>query len=350
MQRSNSQNGESYCNRRKEEEYNRQEEYNRPQEKYNRQQEYERQQQQHSRPQDYNRPRRSEKYEKKEKVVVQPMRYKLTKLTQAQTLSQIAFKTSGFYDLSVNEADWIQRDVRDREFSSFGSLSAPSNSYLLNLITGNDNYYLKLTSKNHAVDFIYHDQEENEFHFWGEYQRCIHAMNEIRYRIQKITDREQAKREEAIREAEEDEKRYDEEHEEQYPYSVSNEEVKERTIEEQYGKSATAVMNKMGFVSGSGLGAKNSGRLEPINAISELGGRTHNRHFGLGFTGFSDLAKEPANEVAIEVANELANEVANEVANEIANEHVKETSLPTIDEDDINLACEISLMRSMSIA
>ena len=125
----------------------------------------------------------------REKVSMPPMRYKLTKLTQAQTLSKIASLTNGFYDMSVGSADWIQRDVRSREFSSFGSIKAPQSTDAVKQIVGHDDYYLNLTMKNHDIDFIKYDQEKNEFHFWGEYQCCIRAMNELRFRMFKIESR-----------------------------------------------------------------------------------------------------------------------------------------------------------------
>ena len=40
----------------------------------------------------------------------------------------------------------------------------------------------------------------------------------------------------------------------------------------------------MGFMSGHGLGREAKGRLEPINAVKELGGRLYKRKEGLGFT------------------------------------------------------------------
>ena len=129
----------------------------------------------------YNDTRRSE-----QKVSIPPMRYKLTKLSQAQTLTQIASVTQGFYIMSINSADWVQRDVRKREFSSFGSYSAPRDYNTIVAIIGEDNYYLKLTMKNHDMDYICYDSEKHEFQFWGEYQCCIKAMNELRYRISKI--------------------------------------------------------------------------------------------------------------------------------------------------------------------
>lgn len=131
-------------------------------------------------------------------AIIPPMRYKLTKLTQGQTLVQIASKTQGFYEMSANSADWIQRDVRSREFSSFGSYPASYDSYVVDTIIGKDNYYLKITMKKHDMDYICYDKEKNEFQFWGDYLCCIRAMNELRYRIHTIEER--TKREEREKE------------------------------------------------------------------------------------------------------------------------------------------------------
>jgi hypothetical protein len=43
-------------------------------------------------------------------------------------------------------------------------------------------------------------------------------------------------------------------------------------------------MNKMGFISGKGLGRKHTGRIDPINPIKDIGGRLYNRYYGLGYT------------------------------------------------------------------
>ncbi len=124
-----------------------------------------------------------------EKIILPQMRYKLKKLTQEQTLIQISELTSGFYFMSPNSADWIQCDVRSREFTSFGKIPGPDNVKYVNMINGDNDYFLKLTSKKHNIDYIWYDKEKNEFHFWGEYQCCIKSMNELRYRIHKVVER-----------------------------------------------------------------------------------------------------------------------------------------------------------------
>lgn len=247
-----------------------------------------------------------------------PVRYKLTKLTQAQTLLQIAEKTEGFYTMSVNSADWIQRDVRSREFSSFGSYKPPSiiNFLMLETIVGEDDYYLKLTMKKHKVDYICHDMRKNEFQFWGEYQCCIKAMNEMRYRIHKVSQRAELQDKQPVKfEPEQEvgnqtpEWEWARETDAPMPSTPSysptspsycpqspvfipessdwsaepaNEPANEPT--NNYSTVATNQMAKMGFVPGTGLGRNSGGRTEPIDAVNELGGRKQNNHFGLGFT------------------------------------------------------------------
>ena len=261
---------------------------------------------------------------REQKVSIPPMRYKLTKLTQAQTLTQIASVTQGFYNMSINSADWVQRDVRSREFSSFGSYSAPRDYNTIVTIMGEDNYYLKLTMKNHDMDYICYDADKNEFQFWGEYQCCIKAMNELRYRIEKIKAR--------MEKSESSNKNQAKEPKEQWPvskYSSREEEAYvpesptyipmtmptsfdwgsiegEFTFKEDVGHASYSVdasysvvakeqMKKMGFVDGVGLGSKGTGRIEPISHVKDLGGRSSNRDCtGLGFTYQSAVLLEPA--------------------------------------------------------
>jgi hypothetical protein len=256
--------------------------------------------------------------EKVKKVSIPPMRYKLTKLTQGQTLMQIAMKTSGFYTMSTRSADWVQRDVRSREFSSFGSYPAPRDRSITNTIIGEDNYYLKLTMKNHDMDYICYDGDKNEFHFWGEYQYCIRAMNEVRYRIEKIQTRME-KEEPRYQHNTLDNNREHTQHTQhtQWPVSrtspiLNNDENNDENNDDDYcppsptydfdfaydipvadisySKVAVNHMQKMGFVDGTGLGSKNSGRLNPLNPVDDLGGRSYNHHHGLGFTGQTEVA------------------------------------------------------------
>ena len=126
--------------------------------------------------------------QEKPKVIMPPMHYCLEKLTQLEARYQIASLTHDFYDLPHEIADWILWDINSRQFTSFGYIPAPPNVEMVKQIIGIDGYYLKLTTANCGVDFIWHNRVSNEFHFWGEYKRCIKAMNEIRYRICKMVE------------------------------------------------------------------------------------------------------------------------------------------------------------------
>jgi len=130
----------------------------------------------------------TETHSRKPTIYVPKMRYHLEKQTAFDTLIQLSKLTHGFYDVPVDFAQWIIADVRSRNFTSFGYLPAPrSSSNLIKQVIGIEGYYLKLTTAKTGVDFIWHDHESNEFHFWGEHSCCIKAMNEIRYRISKIS-------------------------------------------------------------------------------------------------------------------------------------------------------------------
>jgi hypothetical protein len=273
--------------------------------------------------------------QRKEHIHIQPMRYKLTKLTQADTLNQIAMKTSGFYDMSINSVNWVQRDVRSREFSSFGSLKAPEDMKLVDLITGDNDYYLKLTMKKHDVDYICYDNDFNQFQVWGEYQCCIRAMNELRYRIEKVSQREGSKKWPISKgnkyDEEEERDAYardayardayardayacdayarreyalddalDEYTDDEYGRDAKRQRTENDTAPSKYSKFVNTQMNKMGFTQSKGLGRNNTGRLEPIDPVTDLGGRTSRNNFGLGFSELdkdvesrTDLASSP---------------------------------------------------------
>jgi hypothetical protein len=244
--------------------------------------------------------KRSNHNKKEEIPAMPPMRYKFTRLTQAQTLMQIAMKTEGFYEMSANSADWIQCDVRSREFSSFGGYPAPSDRAMLATIIGDDDYYLKLTTKNHDMDYICYDAYKDEFQFWGEYECCVRAMNELRYRIHKITSRAEKK---SLTQVNYAPVKYVRETTSVYcpaspsytPHSQIKtfefntfvEDVKAvvgEAVEVSYSKSTTDQMSKMGFVAGGRLGLKNTGRLVPIDPFKDMGGRSEcKNHYGLGF-------------------------------------------------------------------
>ena len=260
------------------------------------------------------------------KVSIPPMRYKLTKLTQAQTLTQIAMKTQGFYSMSTRSADWVQRDVRNREFSSYGSYPAPRDRSITHTIIGEDNYYLKLTMKNHDMDYICYDGDKNEFQFWGEYQCCIRAMNELRYRIEKINNRmEKDVRTQLEKQwpvsnysplPNDDDNDHRDDNNDSSDYCLPSPtydydfayDIPNANVAPAYSNVAVKQMHKMGFVEGNGLGSKNSGRLNPVNPVDDLGGRSYNHYSGLGFTRQREeqiKVSEPTTTIALDETSAL---------------------------------------------
>lgn len=226
------------------------------------------------------------------RVTIQHMRYKLTKLTQAQALFQIAMKTSGFHELSIHAADWVQRDVRSREFTSFGSLKAPEDVSLVQIITGDNDYYLNVTMKKHNVDYICYDNVLNQFQFWGEYHCCVQSMNELRFRIEKVSLRERAKQFPTSNGGTSSHDDDDGERNSKRPREDIDSTFELPKKEEQYSKFAVDHMSKMGFVPAHGLGRHKSGRAKPIDPVSDLGGRTSKNNFGIGFSGISNVVEE----------------------------------------------------------
>jgi hypothetical protein len=85
-------------------------------------------------------------------------------------------------------ASWIIYDAHSRPYSFYGTIPAPPWNDVVKQIIGSNGHYLKVTTQNSLVDFIWHDRARNEFQFWGEYQSCVKAMKEIRYRICKYVD------------------------------------------------------------------------------------------------------------------------------------------------------------------
>lgn len=107
-----------------------------------------------------------------------------------QVLDHIAQLTNGFSVLEPTIAQILINRVNYRPYTTFGYLPAPFNKDITEVdvvkqIIGKDGYYLKLTTANTGVDFIWHDRVENHFLFWGEKACVVKAMKIIQSRIEK---------------------------------------------------------------------------------------------------------------------------------------------------------------------
>lgn len=124
----------------------------------------------------------------KNKVCIPSIQYPLRQLSRFETIMNIADLTHGLKDLPKDLAKWIEADVCSRDFSYYGFIRAPKCVESVKRIIGINGYYLKLTTQNTGVNFIWHDRERNQFQFWGDYNNCIKAMHEILYRIRKYVN------------------------------------------------------------------------------------------------------------------------------------------------------------------
>ena len=118
--------------------------------------------------------------------VMPPRWFNINQIYNYEMVMQIAKLTNNFTDVPREVRDKIL--LNERPFSSYGTIPAPPVNALVKQIIGSDGYYLKITTQNSGVDFIWHDRERNEFQFWGEYTCCVNAMNVIRSRICKYVD------------------------------------------------------------------------------------------------------------------------------------------------------------------
>jgi len=172
----------------------------------------------------------------------------------------------------------------------YGDYAAPPNKQIVDQINGQGGYFLKMTAEAAGIYLIWYYQAKERYLFWGPTTRSVRdAMNRIRGRIVKYVvhlDRQSAN--EIANEIAYDEDTYDAYTEDAYD-EVSDEELEyiapvPPTFDEQFGKVSQEQMNKMGFISGKGLGRKHTGRTDPINPIKDIGGRMYNRRYGLGYT------------------------------------------------------------------
>ena len=219
---------------------------------------------------------------------------------QYQAPYQVPEKNEYYYDESTNpieeickytdNLESIQPEIRYRMLSDicrqksisvYGDYAAPPSKQIVDQINGQGGYFLKMTAKAAGIYLIWYYQAKERYLFWGPSQRSVRdAMNRIRGRIVKYVvhlERQPEDPYETYDTYAEEEITEDEE-ELEYIAPVPP------TIDEQFGKVSQEQMNKMGFISGKGLGRKHTGRIDPINPIKDIGGRLYNRYYGLGYT------------------------------------------------------------------
>ena len=221
---------------------------------------------------------------------------------QYQAPYQVPEKNEYYYDESTNpieeickytdNLESIQPEIRYRMLSDicrqksisvYGDYAAPPSKQIVDQINGQGGYFLKMTAKAAGIYLIWYYQAKERYLFWGPSQRSVRdAMNRIRGRIVKYVVHLERQPEDPYEidpyDTYAEEEITEDEEELEYIAPVPP------TIDEQFGKVSQEQMNKMGFISGKGLGRKHTGRIDPINPIKDIGGRLYNRYYGLGYT------------------------------------------------------------------
>lgn len=236
---------------------------------------------------------------------------------------------------------------RQKSSSVYGDYAAPPNKQIVDQINGQGGYFLKMTAEAAGIYLIWYQQAKGRYMFWGPTERSVRdGMNRLRGRIVKYVVHldEQAKEKrvaygraaygkvvygraayemaenrnanrmadergdyemdetklEAYKSAEQiySHKRVEEIYAEESASEMDAEEMEyvapvPPTIVEQFGKASQEQMDKMGFISGKGLGLNHTGRTDPINAIKDIGGRVSNRRVGLGYIKPKPKVLEP---------------------------------------------------------
>ena len=122
--------------------------------------------------------------------IMPPTEFDLKRVGVWEVLSKIASLTEQFSILPPEFALNMERNIwyrRLHESTTYGYIPAPPSLNITKQVIGKNGHWLKVTTTNCGVDFIWHDKEKNMFMFWGENNACVsRAMNIIRSRIVNI--------------------------------------------------------------------------------------------------------------------------------------------------------------------
>jgi hypothetical protein len=106
--------------------------------------------------------------------------------TTSHPIEEIGTYTNLFQQIPEPYREFLFRRLCDRARleTLYSDLPAPCDVEILKRIIGENGHYLKLTTANCNVDFIWHDREAKVFRFWAPKKyNLIQAMNIIRGRI-----------------------------------------------------------------------------------------------------------------------------------------------------------------------
>jgi len=120
------------------------------------------------------------------------MFYKLTSFSGKDTLTYLNKITNSFDEKHKLNDDFIKQlqiTLDSTEDLFYGFLYAPKNQDITKQVIGKDGCYFHKTTEETHIYFIWHNRKSNKFEFWGQKREIIDAMNRIKYRIDKVTER-----------------------------------------------------------------------------------------------------------------------------------------------------------------
>ena len=119
--------------------------------------------------------------------------YKLTPMSgqdALQSINKLTDNLSVKHKLAEDFSEKLTNTLKNLESDIFhGFLYAPKNNDITKQVIGKDGCYFHLTTEKTGVFFIWHNRKSNKFEFWGEKRDIINALNQIKHRIDIVTNR-----------------------------------------------------------------------------------------------------------------------------------------------------------------
>ena len=186
----------------------------------------------------------------KQQIMAPPVSYDLKKGTGQQVIDHLnnlniitnaaaaAGPGPGPIDENINRfIEVLRLRQKKSQYTTFGYIPAPPDSYITRQVIGKDGYFFKMTTTLCQCDFIWHDRQNNVFLFWGSSTfKVVKALNSIRWRIHKIYTIQQAKQQQAKQQVQATTTQYnveeisDDESDDDMPGLISHEEIQEQMM------------------------------------------------------------------------------------------------------------------------
>ena len=107
-----------------------------------------------------------------------------------QSINKLTDNLSAEHKIAEDFREKLINTLTTEESDIFhGFLYAPKNNDITKQVIGKDGCYFHLTTEKTGVFFIWHNRKSNKFEFWGKKRDTINALNQIKHRIDIVTER-----------------------------------------------------------------------------------------------------------------------------------------------------------------